>query len=44
MEEWAEGKVTITVRDGLLKRSGKQPDLDLAMLGLTEIERLGKRL
>ena len=28
----------------LLKRSGKQPDLDLAMLVLTEVERLVKRL
>ncbi len=26
----------------LLKRSGKQPDLDLAMLVLTEVERLVK--
>ncbi len=28
----------------LLKRSGKQPDLDLAMLVLYEVERLVKRL
>ncbi len=28
----------------LLKRSGKQPDLDLAMLVLTEVERLVKSL
>ena len=28
----------------LLKRSGKQPDLDLAMLVLSEVERLTKRL
>ncbi len=28
----------------LLKRSGKQPDLDLAMLVLTEVERLAKPL
>ena len=28
----------------LLKRSGKQPDLDLAMLVLTEVERLVKPL
>ena len=28
----------------LLERSGKQPDLDLAMLVLTEVERLLKRL
>ncbi len=28
----------------LLERSGKQPDLDLAMLVLTEVERLVKRL
>ena len=28
----------------LLKRSGKQPDLDLAMLVLTAVERLVKRL
>ena len=28
----------------LLKRSGKQPDLDLAMLLLTEVERLVKPL
>ena len=28
----------------LLKRSGKQPDLDLAMLVLTEFERLVKPL
>ena len=27
-----------------LKRSGKQPDLDLAMLVLTEVERLVKPL
>jgi len=27
-----------------LKRSGKQPDLDLAMLVLTEVERLVKSL
>ena len=26
----------------LLKRSGKQPDLDFVMLVLTEVERLGK--
>ena len=29
-------------RVGLLKRSGKQPDLDLVMLVLTEVERLVK--
>ncbi len=28
----------------LLHRSGKQPDLDIAMLVLTEVERLVKRL
>ncbi len=28
----------------LLERSGKQPDLDLAMLVLTEVERLVKSL
>jgi hypothetical protein len=28
----------------LLQRSGKQPGLDLAMLVLTEVERLVKRL
>ena len=28
----------------LLKRSGRQPDLDLAMLVLTEVERLVKPL
>ena len=28
----------------LLKRSGKRPDLDLAMLVLTEVERLVKPL
>ena len=28
----------------LLERSGKQPDLDLAMLVLSEVERLVKRL
>ena len=28
----------------LLKRSGKQPDLDLAMMVLTEVEKLIKRL
>ena len=28
----------------LLERSGKQPDLDLAMLVLTEVERLVERL
>ncbi len=28
----------------LLKRSGKQPDLDLALLVLTEVERLVERL
>ena len=28
----------------VLKRSGKQPDLELAMLVLTEVERLVKRL
>ncbi len=28
----------------LLERSGKQPDLDLALLVLTEVERLTKRL
>ncbi len=28
----------------LRKRSGKQPDLDIAMLVLTEVERLVKRL
>ncbi len=28
----------------LLERSNKQPDLDLAMLVLTEVERLVKRL
>ncbi len=28
----------------LLKRSGKQPDLDLAMLVLTEVEKLVKPL
>ncbi len=28
----------------LLKRSGKQPDLDLAMLVLTEVERLVESL
>jgi hypothetical protein len=28
----------------LLERSGKQPDFDIAMLVLTEVERLVKRL
>ena len=31
-------------RAELLERSGKQPDLDLAMLVLTEVERRVKRL
>ena len=45
VDRHGEGTLEVAkVRVELLKRSGKQPDLDLAMLVLTEVERLVKPL
>ena len=45
VDRHGEGTLEVAkVRVELLKRSGKQPDLDLAMLVLTEVERLVKLL
>jgi len=45
LDRHGDGALEVAMeRVELLKHSGKQPDLDLAMLVLTEVERLVKRL